>query len=157
MGFTRRGLGSAVAWGIGAGIASSIAGFVVVREWSLPPDLLLELAIGIPLWFMVASPFQEFLFRGWLQPQLETWLGRGAGLLVATIVFTLWHYLWPLAAHSRFPLHTLRGLLATFAAGLAYGYSFQRTGNILAPWLGHALSGIVFVLMGAGSFGEMGL
>ena len=156
LGFTRRNMGSAIRWGLAAGVATSLIGFVTLQERSVPPNLGLELAVGIPLWLLLASPFQEFFFRGWLQPRWQDRLGRGIGLLVATAAFTAWHYCWPLAAQSSFPLYTLHGLVATFAAGLIYGYSFQRTGSIVAPWLAHAFAGIMFLFMGAGSFiGQM--
>jgi membrane protease YdiL (CAAX protease family) len=152
MGFTRRNMGSAIGWGLAAGIATSLIGFVTLQERSLPPDLGLELAVGIPLWLLLASPFQEFFFRGWLQPCCEDRLGKGIGLLAATAALAVWHYCWPLAGQSSFPLYTLYGFVATFAAGLIYGYSFQRTGSIVAPWLAHAFAGIMFVFIGAGSF-----
>jgi membrane protease YdiL (CAAX protease family) len=152
MGFTRRNPGAAILWGSGAGVATSLIGFVTVPERSLPADLGLELAVGVPLWLLVASPFQEFFFRGWLQPRFENKIGKGLGLLVTTAGFTAWHYAWPLAAQSSVPLYTLRGLVATFGAGLIYGYSFQRTGSVVAPWLAHGCAGITFVIIGAGSF-----
>lgn len=73
--------------------------------------------------------------------------------------FTLWHYLAPMAGTegSSFPLNTLRGFVSTFSAGLIYGYSFQRTRNILAPWLAHALALITFVMIDALVFVEQGL
>jgi len=154
MGFTRRNTGRAVRWGIGAGVATALIGFVTVKERSLAPDWGLQLAVGIPIWLLLASPFQEFFFRGWLQPRFENALGQRAGLLVATVGFTAWHYCFPLTARSSFPLYTLRGLVATFGAGLIYAYSFQRTRHILAPWLAHAVAGIMFVAIGAGGFIE---
>ena len=151
MGFTGQNAASAIRWGLVAGVASGLIGFIVLPERSLPPNLGLELAVGVPLWLLVASPFQEFFFRGWLQPRLEDRLGKAVGLLAATAGFTVWHYCWPLGAESSVPLATIEGLAATFGAGLIYGYSFQRTGSILAPWLAHALSGVAFLIMGAGS------
>jgi membrane protease YdiL (CAAX protease family) len=152
MGFTRQNAGRAIGWGLVAGVATSLIGFFAVGQRSLPPDLGLELVVGVPLWLLVASPFQEFFFRGWLQPRFEGRLGKGLGLLAATAGFTAWHYCWPLAGQTSVPLGSLRGAAATFGAGLVYGYSFQRSGSILAPWLAHALSGITFVVIGAGSF-----
>ena len=152
MGFTRRNMRPAIGWGLAAGAATSLIGLLVVPERSLPTDLGAELAIGVPMWLLLASPFQEFFFRGWLQPRFQDKMGRWLGLLAATGAFTAWHYCWPLASQSSFPLFTLQGLAATFAAGLVYGFSFQRTGNIVAPWLGHAFSGIIFVTIGVGSF-----
>jgi len=157
MGFTRKNMASAVYWGLAAGLSTSLLGFVSLPVRSLPSNLGLELAAGIPLWLLLASPFQEFFFRGWLQPRCESRLGKSLGLLAATAGFTAWHYCWPLASQSPFPLYALHGLAATFAAGLIYGYSFQRTGSIMTPWLAHAFSGITFLFAGAGSFLDAGM
>jgi membrane protease YdiL (CAAX protease family) len=32
--------------------------------------------------------------------------------------------------------------------GVLLGYAFQRTGNIVAPWLGHVIAGLTLVLNG---------
>lgn len=155
MGFTGHRLPGAVVWGLGTGLVSCLIGYLTVSERSLTSDAGRQLAVGIPMWLLLASPFQEFLFRGWLQPRWERALGRRWGLLVATTGFTAWHVLLPIfgaSAQSSFPLYSLKGLATTFAAGVAYGYGFQRTGNIVAPWLAHALSGIMFVAIGSGSF-----
>jgi membrane protease YdiL (CAAX protease family) len=152
MGFSRQRVGPGLAWGLGAGLATSAIGLACVGERAVPTDLGLELAVGVPLWLLVASPFQEFFFRGWLQPRFERSLGKGWGLLVTTAGFVAWHYCWPLASASGFPLNTPAGLAAIFFVGLIYGYSFQRAGHILAPWLGHALAGFMFLYIGAGSF-----
>ena len=155
MGFTCQELPTALAWGLGSGLVSCLIGFLAVPERSLAPDVGLQLAVGIPVWLLLASPFQEFLFRGWLQPRYERSLGPRLGLLVATVGFTGWHYLLPIfeaANRSSFPLYSLRGLAATFAAGLVYSHSFQRTGNIVTPWLAHAMAGTMFVALGSSSF-----
>jgi membrane protease YdiL (CAAX protease family) len=151
MGFTRRNWRPALLWGLGAGVATSLLGFVMVGAPPLASNLGLQLAIGIPMSLLLASPFQEFFFRGWLQPRFEGALGRWGGLLITNVLFTLWHYLAPMAGSSAssFPLNTLLGFAATFVAGLIYGYVFQRTRNILAPWLAHALALVTFIAVGA--------
>jgi membrane protease YdiL (CAAX protease family) len=151
MGFTRRNWRVALLWGTGAGIATSLIGVLTVGRYTVAPSLGLQLAVGIPMSLLLASPFQEFFFRGWLQSRFEGALGPWGGLLAANVCFTLWHYLAPMAGTggSSFPLNTLHGLASTFAAGLIYGYSFQRTRNILAPWLAHALALITFLAIGA--------
>lgn len=154
MGFHRRNLGAALGWGLAAGVVTSAIGLALLQERMLPARLGLELAVGVPLWLGVASPFQELFFRGWLQSQCERGLGKGLGLVATTLVFTLWHYCWPLAAGSSFPLHTIPGVAGTVIAGLVYGYSFQRTRSIVAPWLGHALAGMAYLCVGAASFVE---
>lgn len=155
IGFTKDRLGAAVAWGVGIGLLACLIGYVTVPERSLAEDAVRQLTVGVPMWLLLASPFQEFFFRGWLQPRWEQALGKRWGLLAATAGFTAWHYMLPIfggSSRSSFPLYSLRGLAATCAAGLVYGYGFQRTKNIVTPWVAHALSGIMFVAIGAGAF-----
>ena len=159
MGFTASNIAVALRWSVATGLISCLIGCLTVPEQSLAPDAGLQLAVGVPMWLLLASPCQEFFFRGWLQPRWETALGRRWGLLVATLAFSGWHYLLPIfgaSPGSSFPLYTVRGLAATFAAGLLYGYGFQRTGSILTPWLAHAMAGIMFVALGSGSYVRAG-
>lgn len=149
LGFFKRNVGESVLWGVGAGIISGLIGTFVFHEINLPDNIGRQLLVGIPLWFLVISPFQEFFFRGWMQTRLSEGLGRWGGLLAANACFTAWHYLSPIVDLAPFPLTSYLGLGSTFMAGLIYGYSFQRSENILAPWLGHAIAGIVFILIGA--------
>lgn len=72
--------------------------------------------------------------------------------MIATACFVLWHYVSPIVDLATFPLASVGGIVATVAAGLAYGYAFHRRQNIIAPWLGHAISGLVFVVVGAMDF-----
>jgi membrane protease YdiL (CAAX protease family) len=46
----------------------------------------------------------------------------------------------------------VEGAIATFVIGLVYGYSFQRSGSILMPCLGHALAGTALLCIGSASF-----
>ncbi|MBN1584190.1 MAG: CPBP family intramembrane metalloprotease [Anaerolineae bacterium] len=149
IGFAQKNWPLAMGWGVLGGIATSLIGVVVISEVAPPSKMGLQLAIGVPMWLFMASPFQEFFFRGWLQPKFESALGAGWGLILTTLWFTAWHYTAPFWDVSRFPLKTPLGAAATFAAGLIYGYILQRTRSIVSPWLAHALSGIVFVVIGA--------
>jgi membrane protease YdiL (CAAX protease family) len=40
----------------------------------------------------------------------------------------------------------------TAVMGLVFGYIFQRTGSIIAPWFAHVLTGLTLVLSGAMTF-----
>ncbi|MBT3338990.1 MAG: CPBP family intramembrane metalloprotease [Anaerolineae bacterium] len=151
MGFRKENLKPALGWGILGGILASLIGIAVLLELSIPDNLGLQLLIGVPLWALIVSPFQEFFFRGFMQPIFESKLGNLWGLLLSNLGFTLWHYCAPFDT-SPVPLNSAVGFLATFAAGLVYAYVFQRTRNIVAPWLAHLLTGIVFVLVGAMDF-----
>jgi len=156
IGFTRRNLGQALLWGLGTGLAIMLYIFVTPREErTLPSMLELQLAVGIPMWFLVVSPFQEFFFRGWLQPIFQEATGKWAGLILTSICFTLWHLFPPFDLPNptgTLPMTSLDGILSTFGLGIIWGYILQRTDNIVAPWLSHALAGIALVLIGIMSF-----
>ena len=154
-GFSRRNLSSALALGLAAGVAWSVYTYAFFRQGrSLPPLWGLQVAIAFPIWLLVMSPFQEFFFRGWLQPRLQTVMGRWVGLGITALAFTLWHFFPQLEGTptATLPLGSPLGLLSTVLAGLLFGYVFQRTENILAPWLAHAIGGITLVLIGEMSF-----
>lgn len=153
IGFTRRKLGQALLWGLGAGLAGMLYVFLGARGDALPtpPMLGLQLAFGIPTAMLIVSPFQEFFFRGWLQPRLEAALGKWAGLLVTSLSFALWHLFPPFegSATSTISVTSPGGILTTIGMGLAFGYIFQRTRNIVAPWLAHALMIVATISVGA--------
>ena len=149
LGFTKENLSRSLMWGLIAGVISSLLGTLVINDFSMPDQLGKQLLVGIPLWILIISPFQEFFFRGWLQSSLSTRLGKHWGLLISNLAFTAWHYLSPIVDLAEFPLRSWTGLISTFLAGLIYGYAFQRSQSIIAPWLGHAISGIIFLIIGA--------
>jgi len=47
---------------------------------------------------------------------------------------------------------SISGMLFATGMGILFGYIFQRTGNIVAPWLAHVLAGLALVLTGAMTF-----
>ena len=153
LGFTRQKLGWALLWGSGAGLVGVVYITLSARNdpFPAPPLLGLQLAIGIPLAFLILSPFQEFLFRGWIQPRLEAAVGRWAGLLVTAVGFALWHVLPPFEGSptSTLPVSSLEGILTTLGMGLLFGYILQRTRSIVAPWLAHALWVVALIPVGA--------
>ena len=151
MGFTRRNLGQALLWGAGAGLLLMVV-IWFTTEHKLDPFWHLQLMVGIPLWLLVMSPFQEFFFRGWLQPRFERALGLWPGLLVASVAFAVWHLCPPFEQAEIVPIMTLWGMAFTTAMGLVFGYVFRRTGSIVAPWLAHVLAGMTLVLSGAMAF-----
>ncbi len=153
MGFTRRNWGRAVLLGALAGCLLFLA--IYSGLWltgTRPPASLLprQLLLGIPLSFLVIAPFQEFLFRGWLQPRLQMALGNILGLLTCSLLFALWDTLPSLqdVEFGRIALTMITLLPASFGVGLIFGYLFHRTGNILAPWLAHALAVLAVIAAG---------
>lgn len=154
LGFRKTGVISAMKWGVLGGILSGMIGVAVLPDWSVPANLGMQLLIGVPLWALIASPFQEFFFRGYLQPIVQARFGDLWGLLLANLGFTLWHYAAPFSG-SPVPLNSLLGFVSTFAAGLIYAYVFQRAKHIIAPWLAHLLTGIIFIVVGAMDFASL--
>jgi membrane protease YdiL (CAAX protease family) len=155
MGFSGRNLPAAVWWGIAAGVITGLIGRAMITDPATPHDIGRQLLIGIPLWLLVAAPFQEFFFRGWLQTRLAQAVGAPLGICIATFCFTLWHYIAPLVGQTAVPLETASGFLSTLVAGLIYAYAFHRTGNIAAPWIAHVTTGVIFILFGVMDFSEI--
>jgi membrane protease YdiL (CAAX protease family) len=155
IGFSKRNLGQAFIWGIAAGIGWGLYTFVMFgKNQPLPPKWGLQVALAIPIWLLVLSPFREFFFRGWFQPRLQAAIGKWRGLLTTALAFTLWHYFPKFEGTSTasLPLSSLAGIVSTFGLGLLMGFIHQRTRNIVAPWLAHAIGGIALVMVGGMSF-----
>jgi len=156
MGFTRQRLGQSLAWGLGASLLGVL--YITLSAWNdpfpEPPLLGLQLALGIPLALLILSPFQEFFFRGWLQPRFEASLGRRIGLLMTALGFALWHVLPPFEGSptSALAFTSIESILTTVGMGLLFGYIFQRTRSIVAPWLAHVLWAVALIPVGAATF-----
>jgi len=155
IGFRKNNFKKALLWGVIAGVVWGVYTYVVFGvDQSLPPLWALQVAIAVPFWFLIMSPFQEFFFRGWLQPKVQSAFGKPAGLIITSLAFTLWHFFPQLEGTptSTLPISSPIGILSTFLAGLLFGYIYQRTENIITPWVAHALGGVALVLMGMMSF-----
>ncbi len=85
------------------------------RAW-----MLATVVIGAPI-------AEELFYRGFLQNLLVRWWGARAGILVATVLFTLAHM-----DATRFP--------SVFAIGLLLAFVYHRTGSLWASILVHALN-----------------
>ena len=151
MGFTRRNLGLGLLWGAGGGLLLMVV-IWYTTEHRLAPFFGLQLIVGIPVWLLIMSPFQEFFFRGWLQPRFENALGLWPGLVATSIGFAAWHLCPAFEQAQIVPIMSLYGMVFTTAMGLIFGYTFCRTRNIMAPWLAHVLAGLTLVLSGAMTF-----
>jgi uncharacterized protein len=86
--------------------------------------LVILLFIGIP---------EELLFRGLIQNFLDQWWGKGSpSLIAASLLFG--------AAHlNNAPAPNFPYALLASIAGVFYGFTFRRAGNLLAPAMLHAL------------------
>jgi membrane protease YdiL (CAAX protease family) len=151
MGFTRQNMGRALLWGMLSGALLMLI-IWFGTEHKLDPFFALQMIVGVPIWLLILSPFQEFFFRGWLQPRFEISLGAWPGLIVASVAFAVWHLCPAFEEAQIVPIRSASGMAFTAGMGLVFGYVFRRTGNIAAPWLAHVLAGLTLVLSGAMSF-----
>lgn len=155
IGLTKLNINKALLWGVVAGIGWGVYTYLIFnRDGPLPPLWGIQIAIAFPVWLLFLSPFQELFFRGWFQPRIQTITGKRAGLLLTALAFTVWHFFPPFESTptASLPLSSVTGIISTFMAGMLFGYLYQRTQNIIAPWLAHALGGIALVLIGLMSF-----
>lgn len=80
---------------------------------------------------LLAGVAEEALFRGVLQTAFGTWISPGVGLLVASTLFGLVHFVTPLYA-------IMAGVI-----GVWLGAMLMLTGNLLAPIVAHTLYDLV--------------
>ncbi len=87
----------------------------------------------------IAGLSEEVLFRGLIQPWLESSWGMSAGLLVSNIIFGL--------VHAVTPLYAVLAMLIGIYLGLFLDYGGER--NLLTPVIIHALYDFLafFVIM----------
>ena len=107
------------------------------------------LLFGLWLFFtnLINSGMEEGLFRGVMIRLLLGKLSGWGAILVSAGFFAIWHLGWPIrqlldgtatlgeAAFGAFSL-----LLATFIAGIAYGYLYWKTDNQWGPFLAHTIN-----------------
>jgi membrane protease YdiL (CAAX protease family) len=88
-------------------------------------------------YIFLSAPLQELFFRGLVQTRMERVLSPWVAVMVASVFFGAVHFYNPVLA----------GL--TFAAGLAWGWSFHKRRNLAGPAVSHSVLGLylfMFVL-----------
>jgi len=106
------------------------------------------------LWMLAAnlinSAMEEGLFRGVMMRHLMIRLSGWGAILVSAGFFAVWHLSWPLRHYldgtstlgeAAFEAFTL--MLATFIAGIVYGYLYLKTDNLWGAFLGHTINNTV--------------
>lgn len=105
--------------------------------------------VSTVVWQFIFSGFgEEFAFRGYFQSRLNQAFGRpmrlfgiqfGAGLIIASLLFGLWHVENTYDPAVGFSSLAWGWGLWTFVAGLFFGVLREKTGTLLAPGLAHGL------------------
>ncbi|MDH5481754.1 MAG: CPBP family intramembrane metalloprotease [Candidatus Bathyarchaeota archaeon] len=97
---------------------------------SVMPRDFFQLIAMIILSLVLVAPCEELAFRGFIQKGFENSFGKTKGLLIASVLWGLFH-----------GLNTLYAIIPAFAAGLILGYVWQRTGgNTIASALMHGIN-----------------
>ena len=107
-------------------------GLVVFRAHPLNIGLVIATFFGF-MW--VGAIWEEFIFRGLLQPWIERWTSSAAaGVILSSILFGCVH----LSFHNRFP--NWRFSIAAGVLGLFCTLARKQTGGIQAGMVAHALT-----------------
>jgi len=86
---------------------------------------------------------EETIFRGYLQPRIESRLGKIPGWLITSVLFAFWQIPRLLGE----PVNTiLTGVALGLVQGLLAGWMMQKTQHVLAPGLYRFISGWVAFL-----------
>lgn len=125
-----------------SGLALGATEFLLLRPdaWTaslamaelLPAALVVGVATGLA---------EELIFRGLLLPTSESLLGRGAGLLLVSLLFAAMH-----VGFVQDP-RTALDLPFVFAAGVYFGYVVQRTRSLAGVVFAHGLANVVLYLV----------
>ena len=132
------------------GLAAVLAPYAVpsTPHLRLPPHLALAALVQL---LVVALP-EELFYRGWMQ---TTWAaaepGRGVRLLGARLGAGFLATQALFAAGHLVVLQPWR--LATFFPGLLFGWLRERTGDLAAPVVVHALSNLFIATLEASFYG----
>lgn len=93
--------------------------------------------VAFVVWYLIAAPAEELLFRGVIQGRLRETFAAPAGIALAAGFFALMHVPWPLLSGGG--AAAVPALVAeTFVGGLAFGVAYERTDNLLVPAVAHA-------------------
>lgn len=137
------GIGGAVRWGIGAGLAAAAIGaayLYALRRLDLLQDVMRESAreltanIWIPLLAVVAAPiFEEFIFRGLIFGGLRRSLNAFPAIAASAAVFAI--------------VHPPASMIPVFGLGLCAALAYDRTKMLLAPMIAHAIYNAVVLTL----------
>ncbi len=84
----------------------------------------LELAAVLLVGFLANSVLEEFFYRRWLQTRWEQWLGPWAAILIASIVWSVWHI--AIQGRGELGIDLASALMNQGVLGLFLGYLWSR-------------------------------
>lgn len=116
------GLAAASVWGIGYAFGADLRS---------PAQISMDLIIGQALIGTLVAFFEELAYRGYMMTRMSDLWGRGTGIALSSVIFSLLHFSWwtPL---GRVPLYLI--LLFSFnlfLGGVVLGTSYYLSGERL--------------------------
>lgn len=102
------------------------------------PRSLIFLLINFPL-FIIGGGLEELGWRGYLQPQLERWVGSFFSILLVALLWGLWHLpLWLIEGTIQSMLPFSWYLLLATILSFSFTALYKNTGSVLLCVLSHA-------------------
>ena len=96
--------------------------------------------------YIINSFMEEGIFRGLMMRQFMTKMSANKANLLQSVLFGLWHIVWPLKEYITGSIDFLgfvgdafMYVLMTFLTGLIFGYMYQKSGSIIGPVVFHTL------------------
>jgi hypothetical protein len=106
----------------------------------------------IPVSLLLVGPIEELLFRGVVQGVLRRSFGVGTGIVVASALFGLVHWV----AVSGGPAEKFAYVAIAATLGIILGVLYERTETIVAPALAHGVyNSVLFAIQYAGATGAV--
>ncbi|MBN2392795.1 MAG: CPBP family intramembrane metalloprotease [Anaerolineae bacterium] len=101
------------------------------------PMLFTVSGVFAGLQYLIVGFAEETLFRGYIQIRWEAVSGRLLGILLASVVMSLFHLPTLLVGGRLSILSTLDEVLRMMPLSLLLGYAMHKSGNIVAPSIIH--------------------
>ncbi len=121
-------------------IIPKVIGGVTLR-WNVLPIAILPL--------IMTTFFEEFLYRGFLQPRLEEQFGAVIAIIVSGLLFALYHL-----GYSGF--RTVGDILLLFAVGIGFATSFKLAkNNLIVSYFVNLPNAFVTYILKYGQFPKM--
>ena len=148
VGLARRNLPQLLLLGACLSIATVLLFAVVPIPGENPPaqdrPLTVERCVFVISTMAVSALAHEFVYRGYLQTRLTAWSGELGGLLLSSLVYTLWHLPRFLGVFNW--LTVLVQTFSLFILGLVLGEIRRRTGSIVPSACFHAANDIALTI-----------
>lgn len=88
---------------------------------------------------LIAALGEEVVFRGYLQPRMDAWIGARWGWLAGVFIYVVWWALPSLGLYAGNATQFFIGLVYRAALGLTLGWIMKKSGSLPAPFLYHAV------------------